>query len=719
MDCPTVSSTIDEVTVYRQGARIRRVATLARENGSFPESILLDDLPPCLEDDSVRVKIEPPTAGVSVPIAGDLKIQLLVREDAEKAEPDKSRADELQALYDKQNAMQEKSSALSAAIDELESPSIPERPTPGNATEPMPSPTAACLALTRFMQEQYHALKEEKSKLDEDLIELQEEINHLQYTINQESNVPSLKPQELRKGIAVRLRDIKAEAAEARVVIEYMVPGARWSPNYSLKIDSKNEKARLDLRALISQATGEDWDGVALKLSTALPQQWTELPELQSRRIGRKQPPPRKRGWRAPPEGAEALFDDYNAFQSAVPAPGALREVDEITSVGDPSSVLGGAVKQEDFLDDVAMEICAEEEGAEMMKSMAMPEAEPMPVMAAPMEAGEPPPAPAAKRKKSASRSKPMRTEAFARGMAAPGGGGAMDMALEAEPELVPVADLMNYNCLRMAGAQEANAGKLKASSLAQYPGAPSRAIQAMNQAHSLACSCLDLPAKHFEPYSPDGFDYAYICNTPVDVPSRDKFTTVPVSTQQVDIKIRYVVVPREATEVFRVAKVKNALKNPLLPGPIDLYLDGDFFITNSLEVVAPKGYVDLGLGVDEAIKVARNTFFEEESGGMLKGRLVLHHTIKIEVINNLPRDIDLDVRERVPATVDDEEDIEVTIHDVAPAWKEYKEPPEHLRGRYQWSIRVAAGEKTNLEAGYDIKIAAKHEIVGGNRREV
>ena len=63
---------------------------------------------------------------------------------------------------------------------------------------------------------------------------------------------------------------------------------------------------------MVGQATGEDWSGVALTLSTASPQQWTELPELKSRRIGRRQPPPAKTGWRPPPVGADELYADYD-----------------------------------------------------------------------------------------------------------------------------------------------------------------------------------------------------------------------------------------------------------------------------------------------------------------------------------------------------------------------------------------------------------------------
>ena len=62
-----------------------------------------------------------------------------------------------------------------------------------------------------------------------------------------------------------------------------------------------------------AQRSAEDWRDVALTLSTAEPTRFTSLPELPSFRIGRRQRPPARRGWREPPAGADALFADYDA----------------------------------------------------------------------------------------------------------------------------------------------------------------------------------------------------------------------------------------------------------------------------------------------------------------------------------------------------------------------------------------------------------------------
>lgn len=42
-----------------------------------------------------------------------------------------------------------------------------------------------------------------------------------------------------------------------------------------------------------------------------------------------------------------------------------------------------------------------------------------------------------------------------------------------------------------------------------------------------------------------------------------------------------------------------------------DVYLDGEYMLSTNIKTVPPKGEMDLGLGVDESIKVARNNTYK------------------------------------------------------------------------------------------------------------
>lgn len=64
-----------------------------------------------------------------------------------------------------------------------------------------------------------------------------------------------------------------AQAVEAVLRVTHMVPDAGWRPVYDLRLDRAGAGASvmLDRGALVWQASGEDWAGVAVTLSTARP----------------------------------------------------------------------------------------------------------------------------------------------------------------------------------------------------------------------------------------------------------------------------------------------------------------------------------------------------------------------------------------------------------------------------------------------------------------
>lgn len=703
-----IFSTISDVTVYRSGALVRRSAELKRSNGKYPDYIFLNDLPACLQDDSIRVQISADN-GLSAPIANDIKIELLVMKQPQTSTLDSKFNDTLKTYIIEQIELQELLETTSVALEQLGVVDIPERPTPEGATAVMPSPTTSILNLNKFIHERRNKLVEQKFELEQAILEKSEKIDHLKFTIQENSQVPEVLENELTKGIVVRLSQTGASADTAMVSIEYMVPGAQWFPAYSLHIDSTNEKGKLKMHALIAQATGENWSNITIKLSTALPQEWMELPKLRSKRIGRQQSGSSQKGWRPPPEGVDALFADYDYFQSEVSS--SRKKISVTPSI----AVNGSKIVEEEEMDDLMGNDDLSFDDAVFSK------AEAAPCMAPEQKTQKKSlfninlggSAGGSKSKRKITTPSPQSMKVAKNDMEVV----AID-PMAGQQELTFVNELMNFQRLYMQGPLSSNRGKLKISSQQQYVNVLPGMLKALNNAINKAGSLPESPSKCNSPNTIDSFDYTYVCDNPVEVPSKAKYISIPVCEQQVDVSIRHVVVPREAPEVFRVAKISNPLKNPLLAGPIDLYLNGDFFITGNLDVIAPHGKADLGLGVEESIKVARNTFFEEESEGLLKGKLLLKHKILIEIMNNLKCNIEIEVRERIPVKQTNDENIEIIMHKAKPDWEKYSASPPNVRGRYAWKLKMSAGEKCELQAKYDVEIASKNEIIGGNRRE-
>ncbi|MBA3457587.1 MAG: DUF4139 domain-containing protein [Deltaproteobacteria bacterium] len=218
-------------------------------------------------------------------------------------------------------------------------------------------------------------------------------------------------------------------------------------------------------------------------------------------------------------------------------------------------------------------------------------------------------------------------------------------------------------------------------------------------------------------------YDYAFTSDGAVDVTADGAWHAIAVTAKPSTAKLRHVTVPREQADVFRVAQITNPFAGPLLPGPIDIYDRGRFLVTSTVETTPPGAIVEIGLGVDASVKVARNVEFHEEAAGMLRGAVRLVHAITIDVDNLSGRVIDLEVRERVPVKREGDDELEIITGKVDPPWERWTPDPgapreQRLRGGHRWKLALPSGTKRRLEARYEIKIAGKLELVDGNRRE-
>jgi hypothetical protein len=194
----------------------------------------------------------------------------------------------------------------------------------------------------------------------------------------------------------------------------------------------------------------------------------------------------------------------------------------------------------------------------------------------------------------------------------------------------------------------------------------------------------------------------------------------VALGTRTGEASVLYVVVPREDTNVYRQAQVKNPLPAPMLPGPAEVYVGGEYVLSTTLPAVAPRGDFKLGLGVEQAIRCARNTkYHEARSGTKIVATTELWHELAIELVNNLDREILCEVRERIPQPA---KDAEVVVEEgtVTPAWEPYtqEERGSVLEGGRRWRVTVPANATSKLAAQYVVKMYANNEINGGNRRE-
>jgi hypothetical protein len=64
--------------------------------------------------------------------------------------------------------------------------------------------------------------------------------------------------------------------------VSYVTPNAGWNPSYDLRVENINKPVSLAYKAKLVQSTGIDWQQVKLALSTSIPSQHNNAPDIKS-----------------------------------------------------------------------------------------------------------------------------------------------------------------------------------------------------------------------------------------------------------------------------------------------------------------------------------------------------------------------------------------------------------------------------------------------------
>jgi len=690
MDAVSVDSGLEEVTVYAHGARVRRITRV----GSVAPRIRITGLPLAVIDDTVRVSVDGPAIATMVRTGVDVPAETSVGEEPPEVREARRQLELAEAEI----------ARLQSGLEQLEGSELVVEE-PGDApAAPWGAVVAARRGLVKLRAARELALREAMTACRRTATEMKDRLAAVVDRDRREGGARPAKPHELRKQVDIDLV-ATGDPGELTIHLEYVIEAARWAPSYVARIDGKG--ATIEIRAVVAQDSGEDWAGVPLRLSTAEPTRFASLPELAAQRIGRRQAQPARGGFRPPPRGAAALYADYarDLVRRRPPTDDGIVMPEPAPEIPELPSELAGEVWDEDssaakerfatpprgtsappakafdkdFDDDEsgihALADVVPSSRVQAFQALEQQELKKRATPRAPTQAPAPPP----------------------------------------PPRSVPRLD---YGNLVMAPPSSPSRGMLIEPPLLYTDAISQHVAERVGRLVEL-----DLPDGCADDWS-HAYDYAYTTEGRVDVRADGAWHSIAVSVRPSAVALRHVAVPREQPDVFRVATIANPFDGPLLPGPIDVYDRGRFLVTSTLDHAPPRAPFELGLGVDPAVKVARNTSYREEHAGMLRGALRLHHAIAIDVDNVSATQVDLEVRERIPVTREaGDDDVEVTIANVEPPWEHWVPEPEapglpRLRGGHRWRLAVPAGHKRTLRAAYEIRIASKAELIGGNRRE-
>jgi hypothetical protein len=214
------------------------------------------------------------------------------------------------------------------------------------------------------------------------------------------------------------------------------------------------------------------------------------------------------------------------------------------------------------------------------------------------------------------------------------------------------------------------------------------------------------------------GFQCVYEAECRAHVPGDGLPHTVNILIGLSESAMHFRTVPMTDSKVFRRLMLRNPFPFPIPGGEVQTFLDNAYLLTTPFKGTGINGEVMFPLGVEQRLRVARNTTFAQDEKGIVGENSLASHTVSIQVRSHMPKPVTVEIVERVPIREESEKKIDIKVTASEPKSEQVEFIDNvRVRGAHRWSLEVKPGEEVSAHLEYRISIPSKMEIVGGNRR--
>lgn len=264
----TLASAVTDVTVYADRARITRLATVPPTAGL--QRYAFRKLPGWLDEGSVRVSIGPAGAGELIDVQ-------VVKTYLARPDDDSIRKAEqaVQELSDQVNALEDEKAAIEAQGRQIEA-------IRAFSLDKLPKDTAAREVkvdeydgVVQFIGKSMLATARAKRDVEKKQRELRPEFEARQKTLNELQQRSQLEQRTV-------IVSMQGSGKPVALTLAYLLPGATWEAAHEIRTGDDTGSVSVASFAVVTQTTGEDWDGVTIHLSTQRSEETIRLPELEA-----------------------------------------------------------------------------------------------------------------------------------------------------------------------------------------------------------------------------------------------------------------------------------------------------------------------------------------------------------------------------------------------------------------------------------------------------
>ena len=262
-----VSSTIQHVTVFFNGAQVMRAASAPLSTGKT--ELIFKGLTPNMDAQSVQVKGE-----------GDFIVMSVVHQMNYFEEPVKK--DTVKILEQQRDVLAEK---ISVEADKVTVLQQQEAMLQRNQVQLLGVQNNAMKLedlkqVVDYQEVKLEIILSKRAIINKTLDKLRADLGKINAQLAQLNTRKADPTSEIH--VVVNSKS----ATSGKFQINYIVPNASWYPNYDLRVKDIASPLSMTMKANVSQSTGEEWEEIRLTLSTGNPSESGTKPALQPWRLG-------------------------------------------------------------------------------------------------------------------------------------------------------------------------------------------------------------------------------------------------------------------------------------------------------------------------------------------------------------------------------------------------------------------------------------------------
>jgi len=196
---------------------------------------------------------------------------------------------------------------------------------------------------------------------------------------------------------------------------------------------------------------------------------------------------------------------------------------------------------------------------------------------------------------------------------------------------------------------------------------------------------------------------HEYRISTPYTIKSGGSSQLLEVQTNEIPASFTWYAVPRVDRDAYLLARLTGWEDHVVLPGKAGIFFENAYVGQTFIDPLRSEDTLNISLGTDRGVVLERKREEDFASRGILGRRTTETVAWDILVRNNKNRPVNLEVRDQIPVSTD--ENIEITLDERSDA--QY----EQSSGMLTWRLELEPGLSQTLPFRYSVKYPSDKKI--------